>query len=336
MTRVSRLLSAPWRRSGPDAISDTGAPPGPAPRLSVVVVVYDMPDQAERTLRSLAPDYQRGVRAEDYEVIVVENRGPRVLGPERALRHGGRVRHLLREEPRATPVPAAGAGIALARAPHVALMIDGARMLTPGILRWTLAAFGADPGAIVSAPGYHLGARPQQQSVNEGHDEAEDARLLGGIGWPSDGYRLFEIGVWSGSCARGFFGAHGESNYLAAPAGIWDRIGGLDPRYDDLGGGKANHDLYKRMIERSGAELYLLHGEGSFHQVHGGITTNTPAERRREVMRAVKEQDARIRGADTAPPDAAPVLLGPLHPAVMPFVARSLEAQREAARDRAG
>ncbi len=52
--------------------------------LSVVVVVYRMAEQAERTLASLAAGYQRGVDAGDYEVIVVENESPEMLGAARA------------------------------------------------------------------------------------------------------------------------------------------------------------------------------------------------------------------------------------------------------------
>ena len=45
------------------------------PRLavSVVVVVYNMPREAPRTLHSLSASYQRHIDADDYEVIVVDN-----------------------------------------------------------------------------------------------------------------------------------------------------------------------------------------------------------------------------------------------------------------------
>jgi len=44
--------------------------------VSFVVVVYDMPLQAQNTVRSLLPDYQRGACPEDYEVVIVENESP--------------------------------------------------------------------------------------------------------------------------------------------------------------------------------------------------------------------------------------------------------------------
>ncbi len=66
--------------------------------MSIVVVVHDMGVQAMRTLRSLAPDYQRGVRAEEYEVIVVENRSARCLDAAAVAALPGQFRYVLRDE----------------------------------------------------------------------------------------------------------------------------------------------------------------------------------------------------------------------------------------------
>ena len=77
-----------------------------APTLSIIVVVYSMPDQAHRTLHSLSSQYQKGVREEDYEVVVVENASSHVLGEADALQHGANYRYLLREETAPTPIHA--------------------------------------------------------------------------------------------------------------------------------------------------------------------------------------------------------------------------------------
>ena len=47
--------------------------PGEGPLVSFVVIVYDMPRQAENTVRSLFTDYQVDANAADYEVVIVEN-----------------------------------------------------------------------------------------------------------------------------------------------------------------------------------------------------------------------------------------------------------------------
>ena len=102
----------------------------PRPRLSIVLIVYRMPEQAERTLYTLAPQYQREVAESEYEVIVVENRSERMLGATRAARHAGNVRYFEREESQRTPVHAIAFGAEQARGTHIAIMIDGCLLYT--------------------------------------------------------------------------------------------------------------------------------------------------------------------------------------------------------------
>ena len=296
------------------------------PRLSVVMVVYRMAEQAERTLHSLCSRYQHQVHERDYEVIVVENRSDAMLGATRACTHGGNVRYFSRDESLPTPVNAVNFGVSQARGRNVAVMIDGARMLTPGVLRLTLDALDMDPSGTVALPGYHLGHRPQQEAFDAGeYDLAEEAALLAGIGWPEDGYRLFDIAALSLSSQDGFLLPAPESNFLAMSMQAWRSIGGMDPRYDSHGGGYANIDLYKRALERAGTRCYLLFGEGSFHQFHGGVTTGTPRSEREQTYRAIIAQDERIRPNDRSHPQNVPVMLGTLHPAAYRFLAYSLE-----------
>ena len=66
LTHIKKMMSG-GAESQPPVVSTKG------PALSLVVIVYDMPMQAEKTLYSLTADYQQGVEASDYEVIVVEN-----------------------------------------------------------------------------------------------------------------------------------------------------------------------------------------------------------------------------------------------------------------------
>lgn len=294
------------------------------PRLSIVLIVYKMPDQAERTLRSLSPRYQHGIREQDYEVIVVENHSDRSLGRTRACQFAGNVRYFHRHETERTPVHAINFGATKARGTHLAIMIDGARMVTPGVVRLTLDAFRISPEAAVSAPGYHLGHKLQQVAVNEGYDEQAEAELLTSIDWPSDGYRLFDIAVLSGSCQRGFFQTHFESNFISMSIRKWRSLGGMDSRYNDFGGGNANLDLYKRLLESPGTDFYMLFGEGSFHQFHGGVTTGTRKAERDVVYKQLDDQDRALRGDDREPPSARPILFGTPHPSVYRFIRESL------------
>ncbi|MBB1518694.1 glycosyltransferase [Aquipseudomonas guryensis] len=295
------------------------------PRLSIVLIVYKMPDQADKTLYSLSPAYQQGVSEDDYEVIVVENHSDRLLGQERALRHASNVRYFHRQETLRSPVNAINFGAEQATGSHIAIMIDGARMVTPGVVRLALEAFRMAPHAAVSAPGYHIGHKLQQVAVNEGYDEKAEAKLLASIEWPKDGYRLYDIAVLSGSCQGGFFRSNYESNFICMSVRKWQALGGMDVRYNDFGGGNANLDLYKRLLEYPDTPFYLLFGEGSFHQFHGGVTTGTRKAERDVIYKALDDQDREIRGDDRSPPDVRPILLGSPHPSVYRFVRLSLE-----------
>lgn len=294
------------------------------PFVSIVVIVYKMADQAERTLRSLSAQHQRGVDESEYEVIVVENDSSWVLGEERACATGGNVRYFLRHETQRTPVHAVNFGAAQARGSHVVIMIDGARMVTPGVVRLTLDAFRLAPHGAVCVPGYHLGEKLQQVAVNEGYDEKAEAALLERIAWPEEGYRLFEIAVFAASCQAGFFKPNHESNFLGVSVEKWKAVGGMDARYDDLGGGMANLALYKNVLEMPDTPFYLLFGEGSFHQFHGGISTNAPRGEREIIGTRIDEQDKALR-TDRKPPAARPILFGQLHPSAYRFMRLSLD-----------
>src|ERR1051325_9076614 len=110
------------------------------PILSLVVVVYAMPEQARRTLHSLSPGYQRNVDPDDYEVIVVENESPRLLGATAAEGSGPNVRYFSRADGSSTPVFAMNFGAAQARGRVIGAMVDGARLVSPGVVELALLA----------------------------------------------------------------------------------------------------------------------------------------------------------------------------------------------------
>ena len=76
------------------------------------------------------------------------------------------------------PVPAVNFGASQARGTHITIMVDGARMLSPGVLSYTLAATRLDRMAVVAVPGYHLGKKLQQRSMLEGYCEEVEAEIL--------------------------------------------------------------------------------------------------------------------------------------------------------------
>jgi hypothetical protein len=296
------------------------APAAAKPMISFLVIVYKMPDQAERTLYSLSTAYQRGVAEEDYEIIVVENSSSAELGQERACQYSNNIRYFYREESLPSPVPAVNFGASQAQGTHISVMVDGARVLSPAVVSYTLAAARLQANTVIAVPGYHIGHKLQQRAVLEGYCEAEEAKLLASIEWPREGYRLFEISCLSGTSRAGYFKPIGESNCLCVPTELWRALGGFDPAFTETGGGQVNLDFYKRAVESEGVLLVILLGEGSFHQFHGGITTGTQGPERIKAMEDHFNQYAALRGGPYVAPDKRPVYLGSLPDSAIRFL----------------
>ena len=287
-------------------------------RLSVVVVAYDMARELPRTLRSLSPARQRNIGADDYEVIVVDNGSPQPVDPGLAAGFDVHVRLVRLDPALPSPARAANHGLRLADGDLVGLVIDGARLASPGLLAEARRAACLAPRPIVTAPAFHLGPVRHMDAGEVGYDRAEEDRLLAESGWETDGYRLFEIATPAGSWGRGLFGPAGESSSLFCPRAIWDELGGLDERFSLPGGGLVNHDLYRRACALEGAELIVLLGEGTFHQFHGGAATT-----RRHSWDEMHAEYLEITGRSHQPPGNPPLYVGPARPALLPLLERS-------------
>ena len=286
--------------------------------LSMVVVAHDMRRELPRTLSSLSPGRQRGVAADDYEVIVVDNGSAEPIDPGLVRGFPGRLRLERLHPASSSPVQAANHGLGLARADLVGLLIDGARMASPGLLDGALRAARLVERPIVTAPAFHLGSVPHMRAAETGYDQAVEDELLATVPWEDDGYELFRIATPGGSSSRGLFGPMGESSSLFTRRNIWTELGGLEPAFALPGGGLANHDLYRRACALDGAQLIVLLGEATFHQYHAGAATSGVF--RWPEMHAEYE---RIRGTRYRPPPNEPVYIGNVHDAALEYVERS-------------
>jgi glycosyltransferase involved in cell wall biosynthesis len=293
--------------------------------LSVVVVAYDMARELPRTLRSLSPAYQRRIEAEDYEVIVVDNGSPVPFGPSLFADLPGNVRvHRLDPAP-PSPAHAANVGIDSARGDLIGLLIDGARMASPGLLTHAVQAARLTPRAVISTLAWHLGPVLHMHAAEVGYDTAAEDALLAETEWEADGYRLFDISTLAASSQRGWFGPLGESNALFMPRTLWDEVGGLDERFVIPGGGRCNHDLYRRACELEDSTVIMLMGEGTFHQSHGGAATSG----RQKKLDADAEYEA-LRGKPFRPPETDRVYFGTLPRAALPALEHSVRWLAEA------
>ncbi|MCB0976566.1 MAG: class I SAM-dependent methyltransferase [Acidimicrobiales bacterium] len=266
--------------------------------LSVVVVFYNMRREAARTLHSLSRAYQEGIEDRTYEVIVVDNGSSpdQRLDQDFVTSFGPEFRLIdLGEDAKPSPVHALNIGIQAGSGRNFALMIDGAHVLTPGVLRFGLAGIETYSPAIVATQQWYTGPGQQGDAMDVGFDQAYEDRLFEKIDWPQAGYRLFEIGNFIGD--RDWLDGLWESNCMFVERSQIEQVGGFEEQFTVAGGGYANLELYERLGASPDVTVVSILGEGSFHQLHGGTTTNQPdpAERRARVF-GYSQEYAEMRG----------------------------------------
>ena len=163
------------------------------------------------------------------------------------------------------------------------------------MLRFGLAGLSTYAPAIVATQQWYVGPGQQGDAMDDGYDQDYEDRLFETIHWPVHGYRLFEIGHFVGD--RDWLDGVWESNCIFVPRSVLEQVGGFDESFSMAGGGYANLELYERLGSSPDVTVVSILGEGSFHQVHGGTTTNQPdATERRSRVFGYSRHYAELRG----------------------------------------
>jgi len=289
-------------------------------QLSIITAFRNMQREAPRTLFTLSPEYQQNTSPDEYEVIAVDAGSNSPLFETYPVEQFGRNFRSFRAEDDPSPAMAINKAARQAEGRAISVCIDGARMLSPGIVRHTIDALRVRDNPLVATLAWHLGPDIQNISMESGYNQAEEDQLLNTIDWRHDGYELFRISTIAGSSARGFFLPICESNFATVTKSIWERLGGLDERFASPGGGLVNLDFYREACEACTSIIVLL-GEGTFHQFHGGVATNVPMSQ--HPWSTFEQEYVQIRGKAFESPTKQAIYLGGLAPQALPFVSFS-------------
>jgi len=248
--------------------------------LSIVVIFYNMQREGPRTLTSLATPYQRNVSSDDYEVIAIDNGSSQPLDPDFVTSLGPNFRYHYHETSSVSPAHAMNLGVQLASGDTVAMIVDGARMASPGLVDTTIKGLRLYDRPFVSALAWHIGHDIQNALLETGYTKNDEDKLLESISWPDDGYRLFEVTTIAPSSRPGLLGGvPAECSWLALRKQQFLDLGGYDERFQTPGGGLVNHEFVNRVLNSGDFDLVSVLGEGVFHQLHGGVATNVPMAR---------------------------------------------------------
>ncbi len=297
------------------------------PKLSIIVVVYRMSRQAMNTLYSLSAQYQRNVQETDYEVLVMENLSDDALNAEAVAALGSNFRYFPRQETLPSPVHAINEGFHHAQASFIGLIIDGARMVTPRIIEYALSISRTSTNPLAVVPSFNLGPFPHHKNIDHQYSEAIEEALLARANWKENGYRLFDICNLGEANPRGIFQPFMESNCFFASKNNFSTIGYADTQFQYAGGGALNMHMFRSigMLDQC-KHYWMMVGEGSFHQLHGGVTTSQQdTQNREQTLKQFQEQLETIWDGRFLALEREPLLIGSANSHAQSFLRYSSE-----------
>lgn len=207
-------------------------------KLSVIIVFHNMRREAARTLYSLSRAGQQGVADLEYEVIAIDNGSTLPLQPAHFEHFRKDIAYINLDTASVSPVGAVNIGARIAKGEYIAVIVDGARMASPGLISASLLGTQLASDPFVFALAWHLGPKIQNISMLEGYDQATEDALLASIAWPDDPYRLFDISTIASSSKGGFLtGVPPECSWFCMKRSTFLDMGGFYEGFTSPGGG---------------------------------------------------------------------------------------------------
>ncbi len=227
--------------------------------LSVIVNFYNNQREAKNTLYSLTRAYQENAQDIAYEVIALDNGSTLPLSESDVSAFGAEFRYTFVATKSVSPVAAINNACRGAAGDFVVVIIDGAHILSPGILELTHAASRLFAAPFVATVPFHLGPKTQNKSILEGYNQEIEDSLLSRARWRDDGYRLYEAAGAFSDGSMGWFGCLYESGCFGMRRTDYLSMGGFDERFQSRGGGLTNLDFFKRALSRPDLHVQRRH-----------------------------------------------------------------------------
>ncbi|MFK8013275.1 MAG: sulfotransferase [Marinicellaceae bacterium] len=281
--------------------------------LSIVLICYNMQREIIRTVQSFLAPYQVDIDDKTIEIIVIDT-GSKQLPDLSDFKD--KIKFIKFKTKHPSPVEAVNHGINIASSELIGVLIDGARMVTPGMCRDVIKVNDIYNRVFISTLAFHLGPKVQMESVFEGYNQDVEDSLLENIDWMNNGYDLYLASSLALSSINGLFGPIAESNAIFTTKEIWKELNGFDEKFISIGGGLSNLDVYKRACEMQDLKHIRLSNEATFHQVHGGVATNNKQGINDSIFYQEYES---IHNKPYSVPELIPELYGELKPQVSYF-----------------
>lgn len=283
------------------------------PLMTVVVNFYNNQREAKRTLYSLTHNYQN-VSADLYQVLAIDNNSTEPLGEDFVKSFGPNFRYLFYKNDLPSPCKAINYGVKISKTPYVVICIDGARILSPGILKNMIYGIKLTQNPFIYTIGLHIGCKPQKYLIEEGYNQHVEDEIIKETNWEKNGYELFNISSIAPSSKNGYFSYINESNCFLLMAREFISVGGYDERFKSIGGGYSNIELFNRLNQIKRYQNIMLLGEATFHQFHGGVVTNASYKNRLPLLREMEKEYKLFVGDKIINSKVKPMYIGKVFP----------------------